>query len=70
MKLLKRVLVSVLILIVALVLISLGSYWLLPISDMCMDSGGSYNYETCTCDYENSQPYKETHQCKKLFELW
>jgi len=32
-------------------------------SDSCLDSGGSYNYESCKCDYENNHPYKSAHIC-------
>lgn len=31
--------------------------------DSCLDYGGSYDYELCTCDYENNHPSKEVHQC-------
>lgn len=31
--------------------------------DYCLDSGGSFNYKNCTCDYENSHPNKEDYQC-------
>ena len=31
--------------------------------DTCLDSGGSFNYKTCTCDYEVNHPYIEKHQC-------
>ena len=32
--------------------------------DSCLDSGGSFNYETCECDYKNSHKNKVNHQCK------
>jgi len=32
--------------------------------DSCLDSGGSYNYHACECDYEISHPYIKEHQCK------
>ncbi|MBU2887184.1 hypothetical protein KO507_15565 [Gilvimarinus agarilyticus] len=31
--------------------------------DSCLGYGGSYDYELCTCDYENNHPSKEVHQC-------
>lgn len=31
--------------------------------DSCLDSGGSYNYEDCTCDHEKNHVYQENHQC-------
>jgi hypothetical protein len=27
--------------------------------DSCLDSGGSYNYDQCTCDHEKSHPSKK-----------
>jgi hypothetical protein len=32
--------------------------------DACLDSGGSFNYQSCECDYELSHLYIEKHQCK------
>ncbi len=32
--------------------------------DSCLDAGGSFNYESCKCDFSANQPYKEKHQCK------
>ena len=32
--------------------------------DGCLDSGGSFDYESCTCDYKTNHPYKEEHQCR------
>ncbi len=32
--------------------------------DSCLDSGGSYNYQECSCDYKNSHDADEKHQCK------
>jgi hypothetical protein len=31
--------------------------------DSCLDSGGSYNYETCSCDHENNHEVKKDHKC-------
>ena len=31
--------------------------------DYCLDRGGSYNYETCGCDFEKSHEKQNTHQC-------
>ena len=31
--------------------------------DDCLDSGGSYDYSSCRCDYSTSHEYKEKHQC-------
>ena len=31
--------------------------------DSCLDSGGSYNYDKCECDFNISHPYKEKHNC-------
>ena len=30
----------------------------------CLDNGGSYNYETCKCDFKESHEYKEKTLCK------
>jgi len=32
--------------------------------DACLDSGGSYNYESCSCDHNQSHPYIENSKCK------
>ncbi len=32
--------------------------------DKCLDAGGSYNYSTCSCDYDNSHEYSSKHQCE------
>ena len=32
--------------------------------DSCLDSGGSYNYLECECDYTVNHPYIAEHQCK------
>ncbi len=32
--------------------------------DKCLDSGGSFNYESCQCDYQESHKFMEEHQCK------
>jgi multisubunit Na+/H+ antiporter MnhB subunit len=32
--------------------------------DTCLDAGGSYNYQNCSCDFEQSHQFHETHQCK------
>ena len=29
----------------------------------CLDSGGSYNYLECYCDYKISHPYIVDHKC-------
>lgn len=31
--------------------------------DSCLDSGGSFNYLECECDYRISHPYIGDHQC-------
>ncbi len=64
LKLVGYLLGVVLVLGFFLIAVSLILDWLMPVADSCLDSGGSYNYETCSCDYENSHPYKELHQCK------
>lgn len=32
-------------------------------ADSCLDSGGSYNYQECECDYKISHEYSKVHQC-------
>jgi hypothetical protein len=64
LKIVRYLLGATLVLVFSLVAVSLVIGWLLPVADTCLDSGGSYNYETCACDYEKSYPYKEVHQCK------
>lgn len=31
--------------------------------DKCLDSGGSYNYNQCECDYQSDHEFKEYHEC-------
>lgn len=31
--------------------------------DACLDSGGSYNYQQCECDYSVSHSFSKEHQC-------
>ena len=31
--------------------------------DSCLDSGGSYNYDSCVCDHKTNHPYKAVHTC-------
>jgi hypothetical protein len=31
--------------------------------DRCLDSGGSFDYQACSCDYEVSHTHMEDHQC-------
>jgi len=31
--------------------------------DRCLDQGGSFNYESCSCDYQKAHPYKSKHDC-------
>ena len=31
--------------------------------DSCLDNGGSFDYESCQCDYEQNHEYKENNQC-------
>jgi hypothetical protein len=31
--------------------------------DHCLDSGGSYNYDQCECDYKMNHSFKENHEC-------
>ncbi len=32
-------------------------------ADSCLDSGGSYNYQKCECDYKINHEYSKVHQC-------
>jgi len=32
--------------------------------DLCLDNGGSFNYEKCVCDFKNNHKVIEEHQCK------
>jgi hypothetical protein len=34
-----------------------------PKIDRCLDSGGSFNYESCQCDYKKNHKYIEDHKC-------
>jgi hypothetical protein len=47
------------------ILISLIMPWILTPSkiDSCLDSGGSYNYESCSCDHEKNHEFKKGHKC-------
>ena len=40
--------------------------YILPVTktDICLDNGGSFDYENCRCDYSNNHPVKEKHLCK------
>ena len=31
--------------------------------DICLDTGGSYNYELCKCDYKLNHKYNKDNQC-------
>ncbi len=31
--------------------------------DICLDSGGTFNHQACTCDYEVDHSYIERNQC-------
>ena len=31
--------------------------------DVCMDNGGSFDYENCKCDYSTNHLVKEKHIC-------
>jgi len=32
--------------------------------DACLDSGGSFDYAACKCDYISNHEYKENNKCK------
>ncbi len=32
--------------------------------DSCLDTGGSFDYESCKCDYSANHSHKEENQCK------
>lgn len=32
--------------------------------DACLDSGGSFNYEACACDFNKSHIAPKQHNCK------
>lgn len=32
--------------------------------DSCLDNGGSFNYEKCSCDFEKNHIVIEKHQCR------
>ena len=32
--------------------------------DACLDSGGSFDYQACICDYKSSHPFQQRDQCK------
>lgn len=46
------------------IVLTLASKWIVPVADYCLDTGGSYNYEACTCDYDNNHPNKKFHWCR------
>jgi len=54
---------AILALLISTIVVSLVIDWFSPVSDTRLDSGGSYNYENCECDYEVRHPYKKLHQC-------
>jgi hypothetical protein len=31
--------------------------------DSCLDTGGSFNYELCECDFKKSHTVPEVHKC-------
>ncbi len=31
--------------------------------DSCLDSGGSFNYDKCECDFNESHKFEEIHIC-------
>lgn len=67
----RRVSDAVVHLYVPLVLLFSGALLAVPLLlldstgpiDACLDSGGSFNYETCTCDYQKSHPVRPSHDC-------
>ena len=32
--------------------------------DICLDNGGSFNYENCSCDFKTIHKAIKKHQCK------
>lgn len=59
--------ILVLLFVITLVLVAYNQYRRARINwriEGCLDFNGSFNYETCKCDFEESHPYKENHQCK------
>jgi len=31
--------------------------------DVCLDGGGSFNYDICQCDYSKNHEHKDNHRC-------
>jgi len=31
--------------------------------DHCLDTGGSYDYDQCQCDYQLTHSFKALHEC-------
>ena len=52
-------------LIIGLILALFAPYFLNTSSeiDSCLDSGGSYNYDECSCDHKATHPFKAQHEC-------
>lgn len=54
--------------LVILILGFLGTYYypqivIMSEIDRCLDLGGSFDYDSCSCDYNTSHKYKENHSC-------
>jgi hypothetical protein len=48
----------------AIVTILYSYFSVATVVDTCLDSGGSFNYEACNCDYKNTHDFKESHSCE------
>jgi hypothetical protein len=57
-------------LFLAPIILGLLIAWLYPMLshetniDACLDSGGSFDYQTCKCDHEKTHPFEADNQCK------
>ena len=69
-KLLKNESKIMLLILAGPLAIGLALAFLLPLFyhenqiDTCLDSGGSFNYETCACDLNQSHTVPKVHNCK------
>jgi hypothetical protein len=58
-------------LVMLAIMVALSALWSVPEVvfffevDDCVDTGGSYNYDQCECDYNKNHSFKENHECNE-----
>ncbi len=57
------------VLITSSILIAIFLLWQIEMShesqvDACLDNGGSFNYQSCSCDYKMSHEFLVDHICE------